>query len=611
MNEEYDYIIGFDFGHGETSVARVNVGTIDPESVNIEADDLYIIGNGHEPKIPSLIGYDVDGNVQLNFDAYQFRFLKVAAYFKAPMVSSKKFPAITEENKGYFRDFVKTVFRRLHEHPHNQDLRNKQILYFVACPSGWNKEQKEEYLKFFTDDCGLPISSVIEESRAAHVVARRKLYEKDPTLSAYGKKIAVLDLGSSTLDITMHSDRTYSDGYEIGASKVEEMLLCHFLSTNEDFCSKYRKYDEIAPSCKSQILFMLRMAKEEYFNRVSNGASGDIALRCQVDWEELSSDEISGISNLKIKGSELVSLLDSDKEDDEKYINKLRNSIKTFIKQYGKVDAVVLTGGASQMAFYKEVVLECYGLTENECVVDRSPSYSISQGTAIMGYLDTKNPTRGSIGDPEKLTELLNRIPEVIESEVTRCTIDTYKEQLLSIVDQWESKEGSKTLRELYNQVSFLLASWDEHYDQISASTNKEVAESLSKTINDSLNEMMKLYFGYNMQMPSIELNYDFSMTLPEDSSLLLLKGIAKNIVDIINHSGLFRRFEDPEDWDKDRSGDLKLLAKLTHGTRDYIAQFFDGHGIDMQDFNQTIEECKKETRKFYYECIRKITCQV
>ena len=87
MDEEYDYIIGFDFGHGETSVARVNVGSIDPESVNIEADDLYIIGNGHEPKIPSLIGYDVDGNVQLNFDAYQFRFLKVAAYFKAPMVS--------------------------------------------------------------------------------------------------------------------------------------------------------------------------------------------------------------------------------------------------------------------------------------------------------------------------------------------------------------------------------------------------------------------------------------------------------------------------------------------------------------------------------------------
>ena len=111
--------------------------------------------------------------------------------------------------------------------------------------------------------------------------------------------------------------------------------------------------------------------------------------------------------------------------------------------------------------------------------------------------------------------------------------------------------------------------------------------------------------------MPSIELNYDFSMTLPEDSSLLLLKGIAKNIVDIINHSSLFRRFEDPEDWNEDRSGDLKLLAKLAHGTRDYITQFFEGHGIDMQDFNQTIEECKNETRKFYYECIRKITCQV
>ena len=611
MNEEYDYIVGFDFGHGETSAAKVDVAAIDVESIHIEADDLFIVGNDREPKIPSMVGYDIDGNIQLNFDAYQFKYLKVGAYFKAPMVASENFQAITDENKQYFKDFAVSVFNKLHEHPKNQDLKNKKVLYFVACPSGWNKEQRTEYLNFFIGYCGLPISGVIEESRAAYVVARRKLYEKNPNLCAYGKKIAVLDMGSSTLDITMHSDKTYSDGYEIGASMIEEALLHYFLNTNEDFQAKYSQYEQMEPTCKNQILFMLRMAKEEYYNKVSKSATGDIMLRCQVDWEELSSDEISGISNLKVRGSELIELLDANNSDDEKYINKLRSSVNSFIAQHGRVDAVVLTGGASLMPFYKEVVLECYGLTENECVIDRNPSYSISQGTAIMGYLDTKNPANVPVGDPESLTKLLNQIPEIIKTQVLNCTIDTYRTQLLSTVEQWNGQKDAKILRDLYDQLSSLLASWEDHSSQISISTNREVAESVSKTINDSLSQMMRLYFGFNMQMPSISLNYDFRMTLSEEASLFFLKSVATKIREVIIKSNLFGWFKDPEDWFKDRSGNQRLCGKVAAAVNGCISDFFEGYEIDVQDFETIIEECKDSTRKFYYECIRIITCQV
>lgn len=611
MNEEYDYIVGFDFGHGETSVAKVDVAAIDTDSVHIDAEDLYIVGNDREPKIPSLVGYDKDGNIQLNFDAYQFKYLKVAAYFKAPMVASEKFQAITDENKQYFKDFVVTVFNKLHEHPRNQDLKNKKVLYFVACPSGWNKEQRTEYLNFFTDYCGLPVSGVIEESRAAHVVARRKLYEKNPDLCAYGKKIAVLDMGSSTLDITMHSDKTYSDGYEIGASMIEDVLLHYFLNTNDEFRAKYSQYEQMEPTCKNQILFILRMAKEDYFNKVSKRAAGDITLRCQVDWEELSNDEINGISNLKVRGSELMALLDANNGDDEKYINRLRSSVNKFIVRHGLVDAVVLTGGASLMPFYKEVVLDCYGLTEDECVVDRNPSYSISQGTAIMGYLDTKNPAKVPVGDPESLTRLLNQIPEIIKTQVLNCTINTYKTQLLSTVEQWNDLPGTKSLRNLYDQLSSLLASWEDHSSEISISTNREVAESVSQTVNDSLSEMMKLYFGFNMPLPSIHLDYDFRMTLSEEASLDFLKSVATKIREVIKKSKFLGRFKDPDDWEKDRSGNPRLCGKVAASLNHCISEFFEGYEIDMHDFETTTAECKDAVRRFYYECIRMITCQV
>lgn len=619
MNDEYDFIIGFDFGHGETSVAKVDVSEIDPLSATIEAKDIYIVGNGREPKIPSMIGYDYDRNIELNFDAYQFKFLEVAAYFKAPMVSSERFDAITDENKDYFKDFAITVFDKLHNHPKNQDLKNKRILYFVACPSGWNKNQRDEYLKFFTDYCHLPISGVIEESRAAHVVARRKLLEDNPDLYVYDQKIAVLDLGSSTMDITMHSDRTYTDGDEIGAGIIEDVLLQHFLETDEEFKLKYKQYEELEPSCNDQILFLLRTAKEDYFNMVSNGVKGEVMLRCQIDWSELSSDEIPGVSYLKVSGSVLNNLLDSDEDsndddsnnDDNKYIKKLRKFIMRFITQHGKVDYVMLTGGASQMPFFRDVVMQCYGLTADKCIVDSSPSYSISQGTAVLGYLDTFNPLRTTTGDPGTLTDLLGQIPNIIESEVLNNTVGTYKTQLTSIVDQWETKEDPKTLRDLYNQISSLLASWQDHYDQISLSTNKEVAETISNRINDSLSEMMRLYFGYNVQMASIHFDYDFCMTLPEETLLLLIKGVAQNLIEIINHSSIFRRFKDPDDWDKDRSDSPRLLYKLSHGTKDYISAFFEGCNIDMHGFEEIIQACKDKTRDFYYECIRKITCQV
>lgn len=143
MNEEYDYIVGFDFGHGETSAAKVDVAAIDVESIHIEADDLFIVGNDREPKIPSMVGYDIDGNIQLNFDAYQFKYLKVGAYFKAPMVASENFQAITDENKQYFKDFAVSVFNKLHEHPKNQDLKNKKycILWHALRGGIKSKEQ--------------------------------------------------------------------------------------------------------------------------------------------------------------------------------------------------------------------------------------------------------------------------------------------------------------------------------------------------------------------------------------------------------------------------------------------------------------------------------------
>lgn len=606
MDSNIDYIIGFDFGHGETSVSMVDVNAINVDAHNIDTEDLFIIGNKSEAKIPSIIGYDVDDNKVLNFDAYQFRFLKVGAYFKAPMCASEKFPAISSKDKEFFKDFARTVFKCLHEHPKNQKLQNKNILYFVACPSGWNKEQQDAYLKFFQDDCNLPIMGVIEESRAAYIVARRKLYDRDPQLSEQGNKIAVLDLGSSTLDITMHSDKAYTDGFEIGASQIEILLLDYFMNKDEEFKEKYNRYDKMEPTCKNQILYLIREAKEDYYNKVSCGACKDIVLKCQIDWEELSADEISGVSNLKLKGTTMEQLLEAQETEGQKYKNKLKNDINSFVNTYGKANAVVLTGGASQMSFYKDIVLDCYGLTNHECVIDDKPSYSISRGTAIMGYLDMKNEKR----DASKIEDLIESIPTLIKTEIINSTCGLFADTLTTIVNEWRNQNGPKNIKTLHDNLTKKLDYWQSHYDEVNKVINEQIEEKVSTVVGNSLAEIVRLYFGFNAQIHKIKFNCNYDVAITQEQNNMLKSNLYKNYRKIVNEHSLFTRFSEPESVEKDRTNEPKMLKELSQYTIDYINRWFKGFTIE-DEFDDIIKECQQKTRAFYNSYVQYITCQI
>ena len=606
MDTNVDYIIGFDFGHGETSVSMVDVNAIDKNAANLDTEDLHIVGDKKEVKIPSIIGYDVDGNKLLNFDAYQFRFLQIGAYFKAPMCASEKFPAISAKDKEYFKDFATMVFKCLHSHPKNQKLQNKRILYFVACPSGWNIEQQKTYLNFFQEYCDLPIEGIIEESRAAYVVARRKLYDRDPKLSELGSKIAVLDLGSSTLDITMHSDKAYTDGFEIGASLIEVLLLDYFLNTDEVFREKYNRYHEIEPTCKNQILFLLREAKEDYYNKLNCERSVGIALKCQIDWEELSADEISGNSILKLKGSELERLLRAKDNKGEEYEDKLKNDITSFINTHGKANAVVLTGGASQMSFYRDVVLNCYGLTEHECVIDDNPSYSISRGTAIMGYLDLRNKKCKS----SKIDELIESIPDLIKKEIIKSTCTLYADSLIAIVREWQNQSGIKNIKILHENLTKKLDYWQSHYEEVNKAINQQIEDEVSSVVENALAEIIRLYFGFNAQMHKIRFGCQYDVAITDEQNQMLKTNLYKNYRKIINESALFTRYSEPESTDKDRTKEPKILKLLTERTIDYISRWFKGFTID-DEFDDIIKVCQKKTKDYYKDYIKFITCQI
>ena len=125
---DYDFIIGFDFGHGETSVAVVDIGNVSINNGTVPVDDVYVCEYSHEPKITSLIGYDADGNTEVDIDIYDFKsFNRIESYFKGPLIASQDFKAINDTQRTHFKDFIVTVFNKVKSNPKNVRMLGKNI----------------------------------------------------------------------------------------------------------------------------------------------------------------------------------------------------------------------------------------------------------------------------------------------------------------------------------------------------------------------------------------------------------------------------------------------------------------------------------------------------
>lgn len=610
---EFDFIIGFDFGHGETSVAMVDARKVSFRDGFVPAEDIYICEHSHEPKITSLVGYDSDDKTDVDIDIYDFKsFSHIEAYFKGPLIASEEFNAITDVQRIHFRDFIVTVFNKVVSNPKNVRIVGRNVRYYAACPSGWNDKQRDAYLRFLQNECGLPIIDVIAESRAAHVSARKKLHDRNPELSERAKRLVVLDLGSSTLDITLHSDKTYTFGYEIGASQIEETLLNYFIENDVDFRDSYNSYLSHYPNGKDDVLLFLRYAKEEYFNKKKKYPEREVTFSCSIDWEDLSQGEVIEISKLKLSGSKLLKLFlanNSPIEDD--YESKLRDSITDFIDKYGSADAVILTGGASQMDFYKAIVLDCYGLDENACVVDDTPSYSISQGIAMIGYMDSKCPKSTPESNlPEDLQSLSDNLPNIINSEILSQYKSAYTNKLCRMVDMWKEKDGHKTLEGLLLGLDRLVEMWEAQSVEVSKVINERVSATVVSRINKVLKDIIRLYFGFDAPIGKFEINYDFNFSINQEDNEELVKKIKDVMKDYINGRGAFHRWNDRNSLDKDRAQDKDLLNELPTRIKDYATRWFDSYNIE-DAISEEVSDCRVRLREFYASTIRNITCQI
>ena len=566
-----DYIVGIDFGHGETSVAKVKVSSISEESLTITTDDLKIAGN--DDVIPSLIAYNEDGVTSIDVEAEEFQNLKVYAYFKAPMIGSDKYECISPEKKEHFKDFAILVKKSVLDNPKNSDLIGKSIEWYVACPSGWNKEQMDSYLDFFNNDCNLGISGVIKESRCAYVRARRMVASQNNTgINIGDERVAVFDMGSSTLDITLHNtEKAIPDGFPCGASKVECLIYDHFYLTDPEFHNAIDRFVDLGANLIEQnskkyipqVLYLIRKDKEDFFDKIAKNPQIDAIFKCSIDLTYLSQGQIDFDKNLKLSRKGLCAVL-----EEGNYFSEIKEALYDFKNSYGDIDAAVLTGGGSQMFFFIDFVKEVFGI--NKVVVDPKPSYSISQGTAMIGYIEARmKEMDGGIRNPLEWTPiktLLSSIEATMLETINQVTRDIYKSELHDAINNWKlckvEYEGRVSCMSLAHAFDKVLENWSKNFDTISNRINKGIEIKLSEKISQVLKEKLRLYYGREIEVEKPKFHFNFPISLTAESIDNLAKCFWVTLVNTIN-TNHFWGWSDAS-AKKDRrydSDDLKLIS--------------------------------------------------
>ena len=406
--EQHEYIIGIDFGHGETSAAFCPIGWNMQDG---ELEGVKDIDFGNNSKvIPSAISITDEGRVYIGEAAF---FPEILNKAKVNVCFKKRPENIDGEQEQLMIQYMRAVYQLICE-KNNALFTNGNHIVCIAAPSGWSQETMLVYSQM-AHRAGLPIFDCVSESRAAFIKAQQDVSSGLPQYINQGA--VVFDMVSSTLDFTYLRENEICDyGYDCGASRVEKLIYSELREDNEDIVS----FEQQHPHLVAKLLFEARSAKEGvYFHP-------ETRFKRTVNFEDIVDDEEFEDAKMKFiyEPGELNRTLQSNG-----YIDEIRRAMIDFKQNHinGKpIYVAFLTGGASRMDFIKPLVSECWGLPEDKIYRDQDPSLTISRGTADTG-------------------RMIARAPKANDTQVNSINeqIEYWRDQLLSNFNKgfWSSKE--------------------------------------------------------------------------------------------------------------------------------------------------------------------------
>ena len=234
---KHEYVIGIDFGHGETSAAYCPIGWDTPRGEMKDPIDLDFGSN--KKVIPSAICITDEDKAYIGTDAFLSEVLKKS---KVNVCFKQKPLDINGEKEKLMIRYMAEVYKMICAKNPALFTSGNHLVY-IATPSGWDSTAKNLYGQM-AQKAGIPIAGITSESRAAFVKAQQDVSSGLPQY--IDKGAIVFDMGSSTLDFTyLQGDRVIDYGYDCGASFVEKSIYSDKRERNEDILLFEQRYPDL------------------------------------------------------------------------------------------------------------------------------------------------------------------------------------------------------------------------------------------------------------------------------------------------------------------------------------------------------------------------------
>lgn len=391
---------GFDLGDAESAVARLNSENAlkDPDVLAVGGAQSFVTAFARRQSGELLIG---EGACYAP-DAIE-RKLRFKSRFLTDPQSARD-----------IRTFAAGVLSRLIGD--GNLAQGEDSCFYVGCPAGWSKADRERYRRIF-EDAGYPPVRIISESRAALISACRSRHLQI-AYDILSKPVLVVDIGSSTTDFAfIESGREVelqtAGEVMLGGGIMDRMLLEESVEASPDR-SAIREIFDRSEAWRNYCEFAARRLKEKYFGDEAYWASrpctrsieilGQTPLQLTI---RMNRDIANRILNAPAPGLKGASFKEAFCESLAQIRAKIREQSPELIFLTGGVSKLPAIGQWCQEAFPDSVV-----------VTTPQPEFSVARGLACCGRID------------EDMRAFRKEVEDLIETSTVESIVASHMEDL-------------------------------------------------------------------------------------------------------------------------------------------------------------------------------------
>ena len=516
------YLIGGDFGHGETTVSKFDLakGILQHEPIVKSSKD-------EEKKVISAICKDRQSGrwkFVLNESDYVNPYLN--ACLKGRISEIKDDPERVEAFKAFIGLVFDAILDNDNDLTYNPETGEKNFMFFIACPSGWEEKDHnapKEYIEFFRQV--LPAEWVIKESDAAFFKFKEQYA---------GQTVLIIDIGSSTIDFTAYGDDRLicSFGANEGAHQVERTLLEYIEETEETHPEAYmevKQWNEAHGNARIRIRqgeeLYIREQKENFHTYEKDCI--DLSLRCH-QLAPLFPNKTKRLLDYTYSRQEFDKIIGTYKQNLRKALLEAKQRL---VSKGFTPDTVILSGGASRMTFIEEMLREIFPSSDIE--TDGHPEYVVSDGIVEYAkvYVLCEESIRKlfeefcswadcpdhSLKNPPK-TVLAQKIKRSIESAMDAGDAELLQKELtVRYVDPEPTPEADRTaFKYLYDTADDIIAHFSDFAEKFSDIVNGILNRDLNDYFSDKIKELIRTHYKKEIDIRfSVDIDLsDFIKTL-------------------------------------------------------------------------------------------------